>query len=39
MQIRMAYPAVKDIDEKVLRAKIAPFESKGRRGEIALCAA
>jgi len=28
MKIRMADPAVKDIDENVLRAKIAPFEIK-----------
>jgi hypothetical protein len=28
MQIRMADPAVKDIDENILRTKIAPFEIK-----------
>src|SRR5882724_1011288 len=37
MQIRMANAAVQDVDENVLRAKVAPFEIKGcERGGSAL---
>jgi hypothetical protein len=33
MQIRMADPAVKDIDENVLRAKIPTFKIKRAKGQ------
>ena len=38
MQIGMADPAVKNIDENVLRAKITALEIK-RSAEVGLCAA